>query len=276
MHDSASAADLHFYFDPVCPFGWMTSKWVRMVAARRRYRVDWRFISLRLLNAHVDYAAHFPPEYEAGHTAGLRLLRVAARRVPSTDPTPSDGSTRRSAPRSSTPSASPDAADATARGARGVRRAGAGRGRAARRACRRAGRPGVGRDRADGDRRGARAHRQGRRHADTAFRAPGRRGLLRPGDQPPARRGRGGASCGTTWSRSRGSRGSPSSSAACASCPSCAPSGWRRATWAWCRSGRRGVGGSHGDRVREVAPPASVKVGDPPAPLCRTPTSVRR
>jgi hypothetical protein len=71
--------DLHFYFDPVCPFAWMTSKWVRMVAARRDYRVDWRFISLRMLNAHIDYASHFPPEYEAGHTAGLRLLRVATR-----------------------------------------------------------------------------------------------------------------------------------------------------------------------------------------------------
>ena len=50
-----------------------------MVAARRDYAVEWRFISLRILNAHIDYAAHFPPEYEAGHTAGLRLLRVAAR-----------------------------------------------------------------------------------------------------------------------------------------------------------------------------------------------------
>jgi hypothetical protein len=72
-------ADLHFYFDPVCPFAWMTSKWVRTVAAQRRYDVDWRFISLRLLNAHVDYDSHFPPGYEAGHTAGLHLLRVAAR-----------------------------------------------------------------------------------------------------------------------------------------------------------------------------------------------------
>jgi 2-hydroxychromene-2-carboxylate isomerase len=72
-------ADLHFYFDPVCPFAWMTSKWVRQVAAQRDYDVDWRFISLRVVNADVDYAAHFPPEYEAGHTAGLRLLRVAAR-----------------------------------------------------------------------------------------------------------------------------------------------------------------------------------------------------
>ena len=71
--------DLHFYFDPVCPFAWMTSKWVRRVAAQRDYDVDWRFISLRVVNADVDYAAHFPPEYEAGHTAGLRLLRVAAR-----------------------------------------------------------------------------------------------------------------------------------------------------------------------------------------------------
>jgi hypothetical protein len=50
-----------------------------MVAEQRDYRVDWRFISLRILNADIDYDAHFPPEYEAGHTAGLRLLRVAAR-----------------------------------------------------------------------------------------------------------------------------------------------------------------------------------------------------
>jgi hypothetical protein len=75
----SSSADLHFYFDPVCPFAWMTSRWVRMVAAQREYSVDWRFISLRILNANIDYAAHFPPEYEDGHTAGLRLLRVAAR-----------------------------------------------------------------------------------------------------------------------------------------------------------------------------------------------------
>lgn len=71
--------DLHFYFDPVCPFAWMTSKWVRIVAKQREYSVDWRFISLRILNENIDYDAHFPAEYEAGHTAGLRLLRVAAR-----------------------------------------------------------------------------------------------------------------------------------------------------------------------------------------------------
>lgn len=72
-------ADIDFYFDPVCPFAWITSKWIRMVAAQRDYRVQWRFISLRMLNAHVDYDSQFPPDYEAGHTSGLRLLRVAAR-----------------------------------------------------------------------------------------------------------------------------------------------------------------------------------------------------
>lgn len=74
----SSVAELNFYFDPTCPFAWLTSKWVRMVQAQRGYTVDWRFISLRLLNAHIDYDTHFPPEYEASHTAGLRLLRVAA------------------------------------------------------------------------------------------------------------------------------------------------------------------------------------------------------
>lgn len=71
-------ADLRFYFDPVCPFAWLTSKWVRMVMAQRGYQVEWRFIALRIINADLDYASQFPPDYEAGHTAGLRLLRVAA------------------------------------------------------------------------------------------------------------------------------------------------------------------------------------------------------
>ena len=72
-------ADTNFYFDPLCPFAWMTSKWVRQVAAQRDYTVDWRFISLRMINSGVDYGSRFPAGYEAGHTAGLRLLRVAAR-----------------------------------------------------------------------------------------------------------------------------------------------------------------------------------------------------
>ncbi len=71
--------DLEFFWDPVCPFAWITSRWVEKVAAQTDYSVDWRFISLRILNKDKNYATDFPPEYEQGHTAGLRMLRVAAK-----------------------------------------------------------------------------------------------------------------------------------------------------------------------------------------------------
>ncbi len=76
--ESDPAYDIEFFWDPVCPFAWITSRWVEKVAAQREFAVDWRFISLRLLNKDKDYATEFPPEYEFGHTAGLRMLRVAA------------------------------------------------------------------------------------------------------------------------------------------------------------------------------------------------------
>jgi len=70
--------DIEFFWDPVCPFAWITSRWIVKVEAQTDYKVDWRFISLRILNKDKDYATEFPPEYEHGHTAGLRFLRVAA------------------------------------------------------------------------------------------------------------------------------------------------------------------------------------------------------
>jgi 2-hydroxychromene-2-carboxylate isomerase len=70
--------DIEFFWDPICPFAWITSRWVAKVAAQRDLSVDWRFISLRLINKHKDYATEFPPGYDFGHTAGLRMLRVAA------------------------------------------------------------------------------------------------------------------------------------------------------------------------------------------------------
>ncbi|MEL7158279.1 MAG: hypothetical protein AAFN30_17005 [Actinomycetota bacterium] len=75
---SEGGYDIEFFWDPVCPFAWITSRWVEQVAAQTDYSVDWRFISLRILNKDKDYATEFPPGYEHGHTAGLRMLRVAA------------------------------------------------------------------------------------------------------------------------------------------------------------------------------------------------------
>ncbi len=73
-----TTADVEFYWDPVCPFAWITSRWLVEVARQSDYTVDWRFISLRLLNEQKDYATDFPQGYIAGHGTGLKLLRVAA------------------------------------------------------------------------------------------------------------------------------------------------------------------------------------------------------
>jgi hypothetical protein len=72
------AFDLEFFWDPVCPFAWVTSRWVALVAEQRDMRVDWRFIGLRILNEDKDYEKEFPPGYPEYHSLGLRALRVAA------------------------------------------------------------------------------------------------------------------------------------------------------------------------------------------------------
>ena len=70
------AADLEFYFDPVCPWAWITSRWVTNVQQLRNYEVSWRFISLKMINAERGYAGH--EGYELIHNAGLAGLRVAS------------------------------------------------------------------------------------------------------------------------------------------------------------------------------------------------------
>ena len=94
--------DVRFWFDPTCPFAWLTSRWVRTVQEQRSYDVEWRFISLRLVNRDVDYAAHFPPEYEDGHTSGCTCCGSARRSATTTALTRWPGSTRRSDGGSST------------------------------------------------------------------------------------------------------------------------------------------------------------------------------
>jgi hypothetical protein len=71
-------ADLEFFWDPVCPWAWLTSRWVVNVTEERPMEVDWKFIALRIVNKDRDYATEFRPGYERGHTRGLELLRVAA------------------------------------------------------------------------------------------------------------------------------------------------------------------------------------------------------
>jgi hypothetical protein len=70
--------DLEFFFDPICPFAWITSRWVHEVAAQQDYSVRWRFIALSVVNEGKDYGSEFPPAYPTLHGLGRKLLRVAA------------------------------------------------------------------------------------------------------------------------------------------------------------------------------------------------------
>jgi|SRR5215475_10698723 len=44
------ADDVTFYFDPICPFTWRTSRWLREVTSRRGHTIGWQLMSLKMLN----------------------------------------------------------------------------------------------------------------------------------------------------------------------------------------------------------------------------------
>jgi hypothetical protein len=69
--------DLEFFLDPMCPFAWQTSVWLRRVAELRSLRIGWRFISLRMLNEELAHA-QLSEDRRAAYFAGTRVLRVAA------------------------------------------------------------------------------------------------------------------------------------------------------------------------------------------------------
>ncbi len=72
------SAELEFFFDPVCPFCWVTSRWVKDVSRQRGIEVRWRPLSLAILNEDTSYEQRreAAPEYPDSHRRGLEMLRV--------------------------------------------------------------------------------------------------------------------------------------------------------------------------------------------------------
>lgn len=72
--DTAPATTVDFWFDPSCPWAWMTSRWVEEVAPHRNLDITWRVMSLAVLNedqeVSEDYRAFFP--------RALRYTRLVA------------------------------------------------------------------------------------------------------------------------------------------------------------------------------------------------------
>ena len=65
---------VRFWFDPTCPFTWATSCWLRDTAPAQDAQVDWRLMSLAVLNEGKEV----PEQYRAGMARSWRLLRLLA------------------------------------------------------------------------------------------------------------------------------------------------------------------------------------------------------
>jgi hypothetical protein len=65
--------DLEFFLDPLCPFAWQTSVWIRRVAELRNLRIGWRFISLYVIHEHDE---GMTDDGLAGLGRGLEFHRV--------------------------------------------------------------------------------------------------------------------------------------------------------------------------------------------------------
>lgn len=65
-----------FSFDPSCPWTWRTSRWLVDVADQLGLDVEWRPLSLALLDEAAG--ADIPEPYRSAHALGRRALRVVA------------------------------------------------------------------------------------------------------------------------------------------------------------------------------------------------------
>ena len=61
-----------FYFDPACPWCWLTSRWLTEIQQFRDLDIAWKPFSLEIKNTGVDV----PAQYRPGMRLGLRALRV--------------------------------------------------------------------------------------------------------------------------------------------------------------------------------------------------------
>ncbi|MGH2817476.1 MAG: DsbA family protein [Actinomycetota bacterium] len=68
---------VRFHFDPICPWAWQSSRWIRDVAQIRDITVDWRVFSLQLTHEGKDDPL---ADLHVKGTPALRTLALTRRR----------------------------------------------------------------------------------------------------------------------------------------------------------------------------------------------------
>jgi len=80
MTDAASAAQpavtVDVWFDAVCPYTWVTTRWLGEAAARRPVELRWHLMSLAVLNAGKDMGEEEAAEMADSRAAGRLLAAV--------------------------------------------------------------------------------------------------------------------------------------------------------------------------------------------------------
>ena len=72
--EGSAQTSVGFWFDPSCPWAWMTSRWVDEVAKHRDLDVAWHIMSLAVLNEDKDVSE----SYKAFFPRALRYTRLVA------------------------------------------------------------------------------------------------------------------------------------------------------------------------------------------------------